>query len=151
MNAQHPAERLLDLAAALGIDPAKLLAQFETLRGDPEADALADTEAAVVFRAVRDLVEACASADRVIKAAVVAKALGDLWTEAQRQAQEPPGNPMQRARDAIAAHERDTGERPSWTDRRAVAAIARAAKAPRDVARFLLQHPTCTIGMGASQ
>ena len=88
---------------------------------------------------------------QVIKAAVVAKALGDLWTEAQRQAQEPPGNPMQRARDAIAAHERDTGERPIWTDRRAVAAIARAAKAPRDVVRFLLQHPTCTIGMGASQ
>lgn len=151
MNAEHPIARLLNLTAALGIDPAKLTAQFDTLRGDPDADAMSDSEGAVVARAVHDLIEACASADRIIKAAVIAKAIGDYLAEAQRQAQEPPRHPMQRARDAIAAHERDTGTRPSWADRRAVAAIARAASAPRDVVRFLLRYPTCTLGMGASQ
>lgn len=88
MNAEHPIARLLDLTAALGIDPAKLTAQFDMLRGNPVADALCDSEGAVVARAVRDLIEACLSADRIIKAAVVAKAIGGYVAEAQRQARE---------------------------------------------------------------
>ncbi|KQB13210.1 hypothetical protein H9N28_08120 [Rhodobacter capsulatus] len=88
MNAEHPIARLLDLTAALGIDPAKLMAQFEMLRGDPDADSVSDNEGAVVARAVHDLIEACGSAGRIIKAAVVAKAIGDYVAEAQRQARE---------------------------------------------------------------
>ncbi|SOC00133.1 hypothetical protein [Rhodobacter maris] len=76
--------RLLDLAAVLGIDPERLLAQFEALWGDPEADVLA--EAAVVARAVHGLIGACVSADRIAKAAAVAKAFADMWAEAQDRA-----------------------------------------------------------------
>ena len=88
MNAEHPTARLLDLTAALGIDPEKLTAQFDMLLGDPEADALCASEGAVVARAVHDLIEACGSAGRIIKAAVVANAIGDYVAEAQRQARE---------------------------------------------------------------
>lgn len=41
MNAENPTARLLDLTAALGIDPEKLAAQFDMLLGDPDANALA--------------------------------------------------------------------------------------------------------------
>lgn len=88
MNIEHPVARLLDLTAALGIDPEKLTAQFDMLHGDPDADALCASEGAVVARAVHDLIEACGSAGRIIKAAVVAKAIGDYVAEAQRQARE---------------------------------------------------------------
>lgn len=81
------ASHLVDRAEAVGVDLTKMLAPLRMLRGNAHTDALAEDDAKVAARAVRDLIGAVQTTRNFATAKITAVAVADLVAAASVSAE----------------------------------------------------------------